>query len=391
MNIRRVIIPPVFLVVVCAIAWQLFYTDKRSASGPVEKPLRWLNEETLLSFENGSLFLREQGTPRRNIYTLSPPGNMFSPVNSCIAEDRWWLATIQKTFTGSTTNWTWKGPVSLKVKSGPNGQVSILETTQHERLAQPLPTSCMQDDAYQAATSFLRDKREERSAEYISVDGRRYLFRTLGPPLEELGSFGTLSSAPTGGHLYLHDYPRGLITLAGEKLSVHTFPDDYIKRFGPSKVLSWGYALWDRSLERVLFIQSACEQIEGHEPCTRKALWLTPDLEPLNIIELPGESLVEIKPGYRCFSCGCGCYSHQNIYVEGGNVFAHVWGYPVVNERRGIYRLNQTPSGPEWEKVVSGRPQPPLAFSPSARKVAYFEISRFGDRFVVSEIPDKSH
>jgi hypothetical protein len=74
--------------------------------------------------------------------------------------------------------------------------------------------------------------------------------------------------------------------------------------------------------------------------------------------------------------------------VEGGNIFAHVWGYPVVNERRGIYRLKQASSGPYWEKVVSGRPQPPLAFSPSGAKVAYFELSRWGDRFVVADIPD---
>lgn len=249
------------LLIVCllcgGVAWQLFYTDKRSATGPVEAPLRWLDEETLLSVEKGSLFLRTQGAPRREIYTLAPPANMFSSANACISEKQWWLNTLQKTVTGFVRDLRWIGPISLEVGTGTNGQITIQKTARYEMLV---------------------------------------------------------------------------------------------------------------------------------EPCPRKTQRLISDEESRYNLELPRRSFVEIKWGYSCFSCGCGCYAHLNFYVVGENIYAHVYGYPVVNKRRGVYRLNQTGTGPHWKKIVSGRPQPPLAFSPSGEKVAYFEISRLGDSFVIADI-----
>jgi hypothetical protein len=385
---RRLLSLAVFALVVAASFWKLFYTDKRSASGPVEVPLAWLSEEQLLSFEQGHLFLREQGGTRSEIFALAPPANMFSTADACIADDRRWLTTAQKTVSGSGISSSLIGPISLEIEHGSGRSISVLEVIQQERLANPVPTSCKRDHESDAATAFLRSNEQYQADRRITVDRKTYFLRHLNAVYEERLSYGSLSSAPNGGHLYLNDQPRGLMSLKGKRVEVHPFSDEYIDSFGTSLVSSWGYALWDRSLEQVLFVQSACEPDESGLPCTRKAQWLTADLEPLHIVELPGETLVKIKAGYSCFSCGCGCYSHQELYVEGGNIFAHVWGYPVVNGIRGIYRLKQSSSGPYWEKIISGRPRPPLAFSPSGAKVAYFELSRWGDRFVVADVPD---
>lgn len=388
MNKSRILSLAVFALVVVGSFWKLFYTDKRYASGPVEVPLAWVNEEQLLSFEQGLLFLREPGGTRSEFFALSPPANMFSTAHACISDDRWWLTTAQKTVSGSSTRVSLSGPISLEIEHRDGQPISVVEVMQHERYANPVPTSCLQDYESDATTAFLRTNEQYQADRRIRVDGKTYFLRHLNAAYEERMSHGSLSSAPYGGHLYLSDQPRGLMSLRGGSIEIHPFSDEYIERFGASPVSSWGYALWDRSLEQVLFVQSSCEPDNSGLPCTRKALWLTADLEPLHVVELPGETLVKIKSGYTCFSCGCGCYSHQGLYVEGGNIFAHVWGYPVVNERRGIYRLKQTSSGPYWEKVVSGRPQPPLAFSPGGAKVAYFELSRWGDRFVVADVPD---
>jgi hypothetical protein len=379
---RRTAILLIAFLLCGGLAWHLFYTDKRSATVPIESPLRWLDDETLLSFEEGSLYLRKQGATRREIYTLAPPANMFSSASACISQNLWWLSTWQITATGSGMHGFSNGPVSLAVGADPGGWISVLETTQHGRFAKPVPISCMEDEKHQTDDDYLRSGR-------ISVDGKSY-FLGLPGAYDESRLHSELTSAPRGGRLYLNARPRGLVTIDGKKLSLHEFPDEYVETFGFSPSTQWGYALWDRSLERVLFVQSACLPVVDGESCTRKALWLTPELEPLSTVQIPGESLVEIKSGYNCFSCGCGCYSHQNIYVEGGNIYAHVWGYPVANNQRGIYQLVQAPSGPQWEKIVSGRPQPPLSFSPDGNKVAYFEISWFGDSFVIADITSQN-
>jgi len=94
---------------------------------------------------------------------------------------------------------------------------------------------------------------------------------------------------------------------------------------------------------------------------------------------MPGESLIEIKSGYTCFSCGSGCYNHEQLYAQGGEIYAHVFGYPAKNNVSGIYRLEQSDVGPYWKKVISGGPRPPLAINPNGRPVAYFELSRLGE------------
>lgn len=188
------------------------------------------------------------------------------------------------------------------------------------------------------------------------------------------------------GTLFLDRNPAGLIHLTGEQATRHAFPDSYTSQLEIGLRRGWGELYWDAELNQALFVHNTCAPGQSRSGCRRKALWLTAALEPISDFEFPGDSLIEIKSGYTCFSCGCGCYSHEKLLVVGGKVFLHVWGFPVENHVRGVYRLEQNGTDSAWEKIVSGRPQPPLAISPNGQQIAYFELSRLGDQFRIARI-----
>jgi hypothetical protein len=376
------------IVAVCVLALgKCFYTDKRQPTGLVEVPLRWISPDTLLTAEGNSLFVRRNGVARQKIYKLEDKGGEFSFGNYCISDTGWWLSRKHVTNTGKGTLISNSGPIEMSVRTAPEGIPVVGEVLTHNLFARPVVTTCALDTDQQATSDYLRASPSYQLDKTITFEGEILFLRYPAAPYGRRATGANWSiTAPRGGNLFLHDRPRGLIQMAGDEISVHSFSEEYIQAFGQSGSRSWGYAVWDRSRAQALFIQNRCVATAPSESCTRKALWLTPDLEPLDYIELPGEPLVEIKRGYTCFSCGCGCYAGETIYVEGGQVYAHVWGYPVKNKIRGIYRVRQTADGPVWDKVIGGRPQPPLAFSPSGDKVAYFEISRLGDTFRIADM-----
>lgn len=241
--------------ILCIFAlWRYSHTDEKFASGPVEVPLGWLDENTLLTGERSQLFLRKNGNPRAEIIALEEEETEFAFGSVCISEDLWRMARAK--VRGSLL-----GRVEFEIETGNSGEVRVGNTT-----------------------------------------------------------FFDLSE-------------------------------------------SWGI--------------KRCKESEMAQA----------ELAVLRANStLPKETLVRIKSGYQCFSCGCECYANEEIHAAGGVIYAHVWGYPVENDVRGIYRLKQSPDGPIWEKIVSGRPRPPLMFSPSGDKVAYFEMSKHGDKFMITEI-----
>lgn len=87
--------------------------------------------------------------------------------------------------------------------------------------------------------------------------------------------------------------------------------------------------------------------------------------------EMPGASLIKIKSGQICLSCGCECYSREMIYVHDGQPYLHVWGYPVVSDVRGIYRLHND----TWVRIVGGRPRPRLVFAPDGSNISYYDLN----------------
>jgi len=375
---KRLLLLAATCLVLGGIWWHLFYTDKRSATEPVEVPLGWLGEDILLTGERGRLFIRTSSTTRIEIYALEGKNAEFGFGDACIGSHRWWFTTSTVLRKNGRVSSSISKRLALPVEGlGDDGIPKIGTPIEYDWRDHPMLPSCEVDLSSEATSAFLRSSESFQNDRSIQIDGEPVRLEYAG------GRF----AQQVEGSLFLDRDPVGLIHLIGDSASRFSFPQPYADTLKIGRRLNWGEIIWDRSLGHALFIHNTCSSGRTDDPeCRRKALWLTPDLEPLSTVEMPGKSLIKIKPGYSCFSCGCGCYSHEQIYAENGVIYAHVWGYPVENNARGIYRLLQTQSGPTWEKLVSGRPQAPLAFNPRGDRVAFFEISRLGDELRIAEI-----
>ena len=83
------------------------------------------------------------------------------------------------------------------------------------------------------------------------------------------------------------------------------------------------------------------------------------------------------------------CYeiTQEDIYAVNGEAFFLYSGFPLTASQRGLYRVANLGSGrTEWIHEIEGRIEPPLAFSPSGCKVAYFRVSRLGDSLQVKNL-----
>ena len=373
---KRLIHITIACLVVGGLWWKFFYTDKREASGPVEVPLAWLSDTVLLTGEHDKLFIRVDNQVRTEIFSLSRENQEFDFDVTCFGSDTWWFGTSIVERNNGSVSTSISKRLTLSVQIGADGHPKIRMQQEYDWQERPMLPTCDIDISEEETTAFLRGSKSYQQNRTIMIDDQSVMLESAS------GMFARHAE----GSLFLYREPAGLIHLRGNEVTRHPFPAHYAKTLNIGKRRRWGKIIWDKHLNQALFIHNTCSPLdENKEDCRRKALWLMPSLAPLSTIEMPGMSLIEIKSGYTCFSCGCDCYSHEKIYVENGIVYLHVWGYPVVDGVRGIYRLMQTDNGPIWEKIISGRPGSPLVFSPKGDKVAYFEISRFGDEFKISK------
>lgn len=375
MNTRRGLYLILFVLIVGLVWSRLFYTDKRTPTSPVEVPLAWLDASTLLTGERATLFIRKAGDDRQTLLSLDE--EEFSFGGFCISDANFWFATSRvKRSDGGGVSSTLSRKLQFPVLRWENGVPQLGPPVEHDWLDEPALPDCTVDHKANEATAFLRNSQTYQETRSIDIDGHLLKLEHAG------GDYARLFS----GTLYLDRSPAGLIHLSGNQATRRAFPESYANQLEIGRRLDWGELLWDAGLNQALFVHNTCGPSQSKSDCRRKALWLTPSLEPISDFEMPGESLIEIKNGYTCFSCGCGCYSHEELYVMGGEVFLHVRGYPVENHARGVYRLAQDSTGSVWEKIISGRPQSPIAVSPNGQHIAYFEISRLGDQFRIVQI-----
>ena len=216
-------------------------------------------------------------------------------------------------------------------------------------------------------TAFLRASNDYQTDRVLRIDGARVrVARARGAFAEQIA-----------GILFVDIETGGLIRVVDEAITRHPMPEGF--------VTDDTVFLWDSAEGQALALTNTCQSRTKDPSCRWKALWLSLDLEPLATFEMPGTSLIEIKGGYTCFSCGCGCYSHQDFYVQNGAVYAHVWGYPVTGAARGIYRYEA--SDDAWRKLASGHTTRPLAISPDGKRAAVLGLSYFGDALRVIDLP----
>lgn len=143
----------------------------------------------------------------------------------------------------------------------------------------------------------------------------------------------------------------------------------------------------DRTTNMFFAFQNSCGKDDAVGECTRSAWWINSNMEVVSSFLLPIDDPYSTREKLACFSCGCGCYTHQDVYVVDGQVFFHFAGFPIKNARQGLYRVvKAAPGQSEWRHEIKGRIEPPLAFTPSGCRVAYFRVSRLGDELQVKEL-----
>jgi hypothetical protein len=214
-----------------------------------------------------------------------------------------------------------------------------------------------------------------RTDQYVEIDGDKH--RVRKPWLR--GRFdGYNQGFPKGEYLvfytFLHKGKVGLVTFANTSVHKIELPlqnDDNLS----SPVLKR-----DSVTGQFLAFQTMCLRDDPDGTCTRTAWWLDADLQVLSSFLLPNDDPLFVEEQFACFSCGCECYTQEDGYAVNGEAFFLYSGFPLPNSQRGLYRVVDLGEGrAKWAHEIKGRIEPPLAFSPSGCKVAYFRVSRFGD------------
>lgn len=96
---------------------------------------------------------------------------------------------------------------------------------------------------------------------------------------------------------------------------------------------------------------------------------------------------MHVEEQLKCFSCGCGCYTRELAYFANGTIYFHVTGFPIPEKRRGLFEVVTNADGTfAWRQRIRGRIEPPLVFSPSGCKVAYYEVSYLGNELVIQDL-----
>ena len=140
------------------------------------------------------------------------------------------------------------------------------------------------------------------------------------------------------------------------------------------------FVVWDKHAGMFFALQTDCQYPKEDESCLRTGWWLDRDLSVVKTLALPKDDLLSVRGKLSCFSCGCGCFTHEDVYAVDGTVFFHVAGFPIPPFRRGLYELDVANDGStRWRQVISGRIEPPLAFSPSGCRVAFYQVSFWGN------------
>ena len=221
-----------------------------------------------------------------------------------------------------------------------------------------------------------------RTDQYVEIDGDKTRVRK---PLLQGRFVGFNQGFPKGEYLdfytYLHMGKVGLVTFPNASVQKMELPLQNGENLSPPAVKR------DVVANKFLAFQTMCLRDDPDGTCTRTAWWLDSDLQVISAFLLPNDDPLFTEEKFACFSCGCGCYTQEDVYAVNGEAFFLYSGFPLTASQRGLYRVANFESGKtEWIHEIEGRIEPPLAFSPSGCKVAYFSVSRFGDGLQVQNL-----
>lgn len=222
-----------------------------------------------------------------------------------------------------------------------------------------------------------------RTDDYLEIAGEKHRVKR---PWMGGRQRGMNQGFPSRGYIdfltYLHLGKVGLLTFNNGTVQKVELPQEHVNNLSAPIVTA-------DSVSRTLFaFQSRCVTEKNNKAtCLRMAWWLSEDMEVKSSFLLPRDDLLFTKEKLSCFSCGCGCYTQEDVYAVGGKAYFHVSGFPLATSKRGLYKVVFDGSGEaKWQQEIKGRIESPLAFSPSGCKVAYFQVSRFGDSLEVKDL-----
>ncbi|MEP5729323.1 MAG: hypothetical protein ABJL67_08095 [Sulfitobacter sp.] len=136
----------------------------------------------------------------------------------------------------------------------------------------------------------------------------------------------------------------------------------------------WSKVTKDHGTPRYLFYPGDSDH-GGKPEKWPMTVWIADfDRHTARSLELPMGPWVGDHPErLRCFSCGCGCYREQVLYLIGSKIYAHVWGIGYPKSARAIFVYDLNSTGTDWRRVTNrGNILSPV-FSESGCKLAYFE------------------
>uniref|UniRef100_A0A2A4YVH2 Uncharacterized protein n=1 Tax=OCS116 cluster bacterium TaxID=2030921 RepID=A0A2A4YVH2_9PROT len=181
--------------------------------------------------------------------------------------------------------------------------------------------------------------------------------------------------------MFKTDSKNGVIFRKGKTQFVINLPN---KGIAASYSLSISYS----SLKNEYFVyQEKCAYKSPPNSCPRLGWWINAEFEVVETVVLPNVNLLEVEESFSCFSCGCECYTNEEIIINNGSVYAHIWGFPIPLKRRGLYRLTKNEAGKyTWDQRIEGRLEAPIKFAPSGCKVVYYKTSLIGDKLETTNI-----
>lgn len=169
----------------------------------------------------------------------------------------------------------------------------------------------------------------------------------------------------------------GLVLFKNDKPSIINLPLLSTSNMSPPMVM------WDSHAGKFLAIQSECAY--GFTPedwgCIRTGWWLNRDLELIKTFALPSDDPLDVGEQLKCFSCGCSCYSREDMYSVNGKIYFHIFGIAVPPRKRGLYAVDMNDDGTSnLRQIIRDNIEPPLAFSPSGCKVAFYQDSHTNNK-----------
>ena len=348
--------------------------EKKVGEAKKISPLVWLDDENLIVAKGGSVFLRKENGHLDQVFSLkdadiNDPELKIHFFSSCFSKHLWQLR-IWRYKRGSHSA---IGLLTVEVHNDESG-LNFKAGTLQKGVSHHIDDECQ----YHADLP--------KKPKNVKIEDRRVKALYLRNKIYPAWSPYVFSESISDKAYYVNDGPNQIIlNYKSGKVRAINLPT-VLKN--DADTYSFELKIRQDSVTGNYFIfHSKCRYYDS-TTCPRMGWWLDQNLNVVQTVRFPDVNLIHTLPSLSCFSCGCSCYTNNDIYVFNGEVYAHVWGFPILRWKRGIYKLDKSNDEYIWEQIRRGRIEAPLAISPSGCQVAYYEVGLLNEGFQIDKICD---